>query len=147
MLLGRLGDCFGCVSWTFHANVSGFCLGAGFRVSLRVWRASRCNCGAAGCGAAGVGVGGSDCGTGAASGCCSVVVAVVGSVAAGAETAVRHANATRSGGQFGDPICNGVTRIAFLQNDSDFPGTYLFIPDPFLIAPGSDNGPKATNGE
>ena len=92
-------------------------------------------------------VGGSDCVTGASSGCRSAVVAVVGSVAAGAETAVCHANATRSGGQFGDPICNGVTRIAFLQNDSDFPGTYLFIPDPFLIAPGSDNGPKATNGE
>ena len=58
-----------------------------------------------------------------------------------------HANATRSGDQFGNSFCNGVTRIAFLQNDSDFPGTYLFIPDPFLIAPGSDNGPKATNGE
>ena len=38
-------------------------------------------------------------------------------------------------------------RIAFLQNDSDFPGTYLFIPDPFLISLGSDSGPKTTNGE
>ena len=71
----------------------------GFRASWRVWRASRSNCGAAGRGAAGVGVGGSDCGTGVASGCCSVVVAVVGSVAAGAEADVFHANATRSAGK------------------------------------------------
>ena len=84
-LLGRLGDCFGGVSLTFHANVSGLCLGAGFRASWRVWRASRSNCGAAGRGAAGVGVGGNDCGAGVAWCCCSVDVAVVGGVAAGAE--------------------------------------------------------------
>ena len=97
--------------------------------------------------AAGVGVGCSDRGTGATSGCRSVVLAIVGAVAAGAEADVCHANATRSGDLLGGPCCNGLTRIAFLRNVSDFPGSYLFISDPFLTALGNDNVPKAANCE
>ena len=119
---------------SLHANASGSCIGAAVQLGVVLLVLVLVVVGSVWC-------------TGAFSGYCYAVIASVGSVVAGGETAVCHANATRSGGQFGDPICNGVTRIAFLQNDSVFPGTYLFIPGPFLIALGSDNGPKATNGE
>ena len=57
---------------------------------------------------------GSVCGTGASSGYCSAVIASVGSVASGAQSAVCYANASSSGDEFGCPICIGVTRLAVL---------------------------------
>ena len=79
---------------SIHANASGSCIGAAVRLGVVLLVLVLV-------------VVGSVCGTGASSGYYSAVIASVGSVASGAQSAV-------SGDEFGCPICIGVTRLAVL---------------------------------
>ena len=86
---------------SLHANASGSCIGAAVRLGVVLLVLVLV-------------VVGSVWGTGVFSGYCSAVIASVGSVASGAQSAVCYANASSSGDEFGCPICIGVRRLAVL---------------------------------